>query len=106
MAKSKCFWQNRIPLTLWHFLQINPEQGGGVKTSSDQKNNATFTEKLLKIGTFVIMIKKNFSLKKNQKGVFVIFYGLEIHMIWPIKHRMFQNEGFLKIFSKINNRVN
>ena len=26
MAKSKCFWQNRIALTLWPFLQINPEK--------------------------------------------------------------------------------
>ena len=26
MPKSKCFWQNRIALTLWPFLQINPEK--------------------------------------------------------------------------------
>ena len=26
MAKSKCFWQNRSDLTLWPFLQINPEK--------------------------------------------------------------------------------
>ena len=45
MAKSKCFWQNRSDLTLWPFFQINPEKGGGVKTSSDQKNNATLTLK-------------------------------------------------------------
>ena len=52
-----------------------------LKMRQIKKNNATFTEKLLKIATFAIMIKKNFSLKKNQKVVFVIFYGLEIHMI-------------------------
>ena len=49
MAKSKCFWQNRSDLTLWPFLQINPEKGGGVKTSSDQKKNATFTLKTFQI---------------------------------------------------------
>ena len=45
MAKCKCFWQNRFDLTLRRILQINPEKGGGVKISSDRKNNTTFTLK-------------------------------------------------------------
>ena len=68
MAKSKCFWQNRIDQSLRRILQINPEKGGGVKISSDQKNNATFTLKTFWDRQLCFYVKKLFVSEKTQKS--------------------------------------
>ena len=63
-------------------------------------------QKLLKIVTFAFMIKKNFSLKKIRKVVFVIFFMSGIPHDLAQKQKIYQNEHFLIIFEKIKNRVN
>ena len=45
MAKSKLFLSKKIEIPRWRILQSTPENEGGVKILSDQKNNATLTLK-------------------------------------------------------------
>ena len=58
MAKSKCFWQNRIHLTFHRILQSNPEKGGGLRISLDQKNNTTLTLKTFQDHQLCFCVKK------------------------------------------------
>ena len=68
MANMKSFCQNRIHLTFRRILQINPEKGGGVKISSDQKNNATFTLKTFWDRQLCFYVEKLFVSEKTQKS--------------------------------------
>ena len=67
MAKSKCFWQNRSDLTLWPFLQINPEKMTSLQMCRIKKitpcSIQTFWDRQL-----CFYVKKLFVSEKTQKS--------------------------------------
>ena len=67
MAKSKCFWQNRSDLTLWPFLQINPEKTTSLQICRIKKvtprTRQTFWDRQL-----CFYVKKLFVSEKTRKS--------------------------------------
>ena len=67
MAKSKCFWQNRIALTFRRFLQINPEKMTSLQMCRIKKitpcSIQTFWDRQL-----CFYVKKLFVSEKTQKS--------------------------------------
>ena len=67
MAKSECFCQNRIALTLWPFLQINPEKMTSLQMCRIKKitpcSIQTFWDRQL-----CFYVKKLFVSEKTQKS--------------------------------------
>ena len=67
MAKSKCFWQNRIALTFCRFLQINPEKMTSLQMCRIKKitpcSIQTFWDRQL-----CFYVKKLFVSEKTQKS--------------------------------------
>ena len=79
MAKSKCFWQNRIALTLWPFLQINPEKMTSLQMCRIKKitpcSIQTFWDCQL-----CFYVKKLFVSEKTQKSE-LCHFSWEIYVI-------------------------
>ena len=78
MAKSECFCQNRIALTLWPFLQINPEKMTSLQMCRIKKitpcSIQTFWDRQL-----CFYVKKLFVSEKTQKNE-LCHFSMEIYV--------------------------